>query len=164
MCCKCYVTLWSRLQHFSFFHRMCHELSSNLFLKVMMNIGLQHAIHRQNIQTWWASETPKMSPKHRYITHDVMSSHWGRKFDHSYSQFGVGSCCTSVVPLLFIFCTSAVHLLSLCCSSHVFLLCLSSTSCTFLALSMFVYSSSAFHLRMLRRSQDSLYRHTPVPL
>ena len=62
----------------------------------------------------------------------------------------------SVVPLLFISCTSAVHLLSPCSSSHVLLFCLSSTSCTSLALSMFLYSSSAFHLRTLRRSQDAL--------
>ena len=62
----------------------------------------------------------------------------------------------SAVPLLFIFCTSAVHLLPPCCFSHVLLFCLSSTSCTFLALLKFLYSSSAFHLTTLRRSQDAL--------
>ena len=75
----------------------------------------------------------------------------------------LGLCCTAVVPLLFILCTSVVHLLSLCCSSHVLLFCLSSTSCTSLVLFKFIYTSSAFHLRSLRRSQDVLQRHTPVP-
>ena len=65
-------------------------------------------------------------------------------------------CRASVVLLLFISYTFAVHLLSPCCASHVFLFCLSSTSCTSLALSKFFYSSSDFHLRTLRRSQDAL--------
>ena len=65
-------------------------------------------------------------------------------------------CRASVVPLLFISCTSAVHLLSPCCSSHVLLFYLSSTSCTSLALFKFLYSSPAFHLRTLRRSQYAL--------
>ena len=42
-----------------------------------------------------------------------------------------------------------------CCSSHVLLFCLSSTSCTSLALFKLLYSSPAFLLRTLRRSQDT---------
>ena len=73
-------------------------------------------------------------------------------------------CRASVVPLLFISCISAVHLLYPYCSSHVLLFCLSSTSSTSLALFKFLYSSSAFRLRTFRRSQDALYRQTPVSL
>ena len=73
-------------------------------------------------------------------------------------------CRASDVPLLFIWCTSVVHLLSPCCSFNVLLFCPTSTSCTSLALFKIIHSSSAFHLRKLRRSQDALERHTPVPL
>ena len=44
------------------FYKMCHLLN-----------------HRQNTQTRLASESLKMSPINSYITHDVMSSHWGRE-------------------------------------------------------------------------------------
>ena len=75
-------------------------------------------------------------------------------------------CRTSAVHLLFTFCFSAAHLLFSCFSSHVLPFCLSSTGtcCTSLTLLKFLYSSPAFHLGTLRRSQDVLQRHNPVPL
>ena len=73
-------------------------------------------------------------------------------------------CRESVVHLLFISCTPAVHLMSPCCSSYLLLLCLLSASCSSFVLSKLLFSSSAFHLMTLGRSQDALERHTPVPL
>ena len=46
------------------------------------NLGqrwLLYKYHRQNTQTRLVYENLKMAPINSYITHDVMSSHWGRK-------------------------------------------------------------------------------------